>query len=452
MSHRDRTPASRNQDSPAKPPLQHFFKVVYPETIQFKKLIIPPSFSRGVELSDYVTLNVPGDGGAWIVGVTKTNEDILFDKDWPEFVKHYSIEPGNLLVFGYEGQSCFNVRIFNDTACEIQYPCGTGSPFTEEQQHLPDPEEHCEDGNASLDVLQSNPSSGEVGGEPSQMETPPLKRNLTSSQGINKRQKMDNQELDQKGISKSEKVQEAEKEDCFKKHKKEVQPDAPSRCAKGLSPEKGSAIQAAKMFNPRNPSSTLILRSHHVKRFLAYLPCKFARNYLSGLHGHIKFRLLDGREWSIRAIAKPCKGLSISKGFQEFVKDNNLKQGDVCVLEKIMEENGVLLVTIFRSDSVQSVPEMNKCQENNASKAMPNFEDQAGTDRSTRKPEVKVLGLDDGDESKTRSRQQRKDKNNLAAVREDDDMIISGKLSTTFAKASEQSKRATRASKLMKSN
>lgn len=41
---------------------------------------------------------------------------------WPEFAEHYSLTGGQFLVFSYQGDSIFHVRIFDFSCCEIEYP------------------------------------------------------------------------------------------------------------------------------------------------------------------------------------------------------------------------------------------------------------------------------------------------------------------------------------------
>ncbi|KAJ4836449.1 hypothetical protein Tsubulata_023086, partial [Turnera subulata] len=107
---------------PASPPKQ-FFKVIFHSTLEAKKLRMPDKFTRefGGELSDIACVNVP-DGRAWEMRLTKARNNIWFDGGWQEFVEHYSIRYRHLLVFRYEGSSTFRVRIFDMTACEIEYP------------------------------------------------------------------------------------------------------------------------------------------------------------------------------------------------------------------------------------------------------------------------------------------------------------------------------------------
>ena len=58
----------------------------------------------------------------WKIGLTKSSDGkVWIDKGWPEFSKHYSIAFGHLLVFWYQGNSRFQVAIFDQTTVEINY-------------------------------------------------------------------------------------------------------------------------------------------------------------------------------------------------------------------------------------------------------------------------------------------------------------------------------------------
>lgn len=80
----------------------------------------------GGELSPFVTLSVP-DGSVWRVGLKRTENKFWFLDDWQEFAQRYSIGPGYLLLFRYEGKSSFNVNIYNLATTEINYQSATRS-------------------------------------------------------------------------------------------------------------------------------------------------------------------------------------------------------------------------------------------------------------------------------------------------------------------------------------
>ncbi|XP_048134570.1 B3 domain-containing transcription factor VRN1-like isoform X2 [Rhodamnia argentea] len=134
-----------------------FFKIILSDALASGKLGIPKSFLRrcGKDLSNSVLLKVPG-GSAWTVELEKCNNDMVtLWKGWREFMEHYSIGHGHLLIFKYKGNSTFRVIIFNKSASEIDYSSSSGktsylgrelpSPETEdvvETEHLEDVAAH----------------------------------------------------------------------------------------------------------------------------------------------------------------------------------------------------------------------------------------------------------------------------------------------------------------------
>ncbi|KAI6678421.1 hypothetical protein NL676_039217 [Syzygium grande] len=116
--------------TPATPPSRpHFFKVILSHTLESGKLGIPKSFLRrhGKDLSGLVLLKVAG-GSTWPVKLEKSDSDVVWLwKGWRNFMEHYSIGHGHLIVFKYEGGSIFRVIIFDKSASEIDYPSSMGS-------------------------------------------------------------------------------------------------------------------------------------------------------------------------------------------------------------------------------------------------------------------------------------------------------------------------------------
>ncbi|XP_042506878.1 B3 domain-containing transcription factor VRN1-like [Macadamia integrifolia] len=58
----------------------------------------------------------------------KIEEAIWFHNGWQGFLKHYNISAGHFIVFRYDGNSHFFVLIFNESACEINYPHNVDTP------------------------------------------------------------------------------------------------------------------------------------------------------------------------------------------------------------------------------------------------------------------------------------------------------------------------------------
>ncbi|EYU37730.1 hypothetical protein MIMGU_mgv1a014508mg [Erythranthe guttata] len=96
-----------------------FFKIMLPPN--FTRLRIPHDFNE--QLSDInsnqATL-ASRTCGNWEVELVKDDKgDIYFIRGWPEFVKHHSLVPLDILVFKYNGDSSFDVVIFDKNGTQI---------------------------------------------------------------------------------------------------------------------------------------------------------------------------------------------------------------------------------------------------------------------------------------------------------------------------------------------
>ncbi|KAL8141694.1 hypothetical protein V2J09_014726 [Rumex salicifolius] len=122
----------------------HFFRIIISPSLQLHKLMLPPAFTKenGSGLSGYAYLRAPG-GKEHRVTLLKRNGDIWFTQGWPCFCELYSLAYGHFLVFRYQGNSRFNVFIFDVSCSEIQYPNfdDTSSDDDEDWDELDEDEE-----------------------------------------------------------------------------------------------------------------------------------------------------------------------------------------------------------------------------------------------------------------------------------------------------------------------
>ncbi|KAK9901789.1 hypothetical protein M0R45_001970 [Rubus argutus] len=84
---------------------------------------IPEDFvcKYGKDLSNPVCFKLPC-GSEWEVGLTRYNGEVWFKRGWPDFLKFSSLGYNDMLVFGYEGHSRYQVSIFDRSTIEIEYP------------------------------------------------------------------------------------------------------------------------------------------------------------------------------------------------------------------------------------------------------------------------------------------------------------------------------------------
>lgn len=108
---------------------KHFMKAILPSPVHSKQIRIPDEFiSRfGNQLNTLVTLTVP-DGCQWNIQLNKChNNGVFLCNKWEEFSQHYSLHYGYYLDFNYQGNSNFNVIIYDTTSTEISYPITTST-------------------------------------------------------------------------------------------------------------------------------------------------------------------------------------------------------------------------------------------------------------------------------------------------------------------------------------
>lgn len=77
------------------------------------------------EIQDYCQRELPGivdlkgpTGNIWPVGLKKTTDELLLRSGWKEFVEANHVQEGDLLVFKYDGNSCFDISIFDEKRCK----------------------------------------------------------------------------------------------------------------------------------------------------------------------------------------------------------------------------------------------------------------------------------------------------------------------------------------------
>ncbi|KAL4595849.1 hypothetical protein ACB092_12G121700 [Castanea dentata] len=109
------------------------------------------------------------------------------------------------------------------------------------------------------------------------------------------------------------------------------------------------ALQAARMFKPKNPSYIRIIQAYNIKLSYVYVTTEFAKKYVQRKN-FVKLQASSGKRWpcQFRYRDGSSTPMTIGKGWKSFVIDNGIKAGDVCVFELINRMNVVLKVSIFR--------------------------------------------------------------------------------------------------------
>ncbi|KAH9656322.1 B3 domain-containing transcription factor VRN1 [Citrus sinensis] len=342
-------------------PRPYFHKLILASTIRDKRLRIPENFVRNFkdDLSAAATLIVP-NGMVSRVGLRRLDNKVWFYDGWQEFMERYFIRVGYFLVFRYEGNSAFNVYIFNLPSSEINYQPNALSNFEvpnhSKQYHIfaemeDDDSEHVDQPTVNKtfnppsfqNLLNSSKLSNSINGA-GEANLQRLKVKLYSQDGETPKLKKPGRKrkIDPNvQASSAQEVHDGEMQFRFYE-------SASARKRTVTAEERERAINAAKAFEPSNPFCRVVLRpSYLYKGCIMYLPSCFAEKHLNGVCGFIKLQLSDGKQWPVRCLYRGGRA-KFSQGWYEFTVENRLGEGDVCVFEVLRAREFVLKVTVFR--------------------------------------------------------------------------------------------------------
>lgn len=141
-------------------------------------------------MSNPVFFKVPS-GLEWKIELRKWDGEVWFENGWQEFSSFYSLDYGHLLVFGYEGNSKFRVRILERSCTEIDYPLqNTAEKADEDEKSSDDSHDtsHHESGDysdvGSVEIGENHTPCTRKTREKSLLSCPrPRKKNRPSSRG-----------------------------------------------------------------------------------------------------------------------------------------------------------------------------------------------------------------------------------------------------------------------------
>ncbi|KAK1369132.1 TF-B3 domain-containing protein [Heracleum sosnowskyi] len=279
--------SSHCPDSPAKS--NHFFKIILSDIESHTKLMVPSKFTRqhGKNLHASVFLKVP-NGSAWLVNLERYKGDVWLQNGWPEFARFYSLRFGHLLVFEYRGHVDFQVRIFDPSCTEIDYPLNRSANlnFVESTQ-MKKRVNDINDSTSSDDVVKF-----------------PTTRRLTSPS----------------------------LKSCQKKP--------------NLQQERGKVG-----FKSENPFFILTMKPYLIDGTgRPCVPMTFKEAYKKWKHNDQIVLQVAGPTSPVYCTLKlDVRRYRISSGWSVFVRDNSLNVGDVCVFELIIPSRKLFQVSIFRA-------------------------------------------------------------------------------------------------------
>ncbi|XP_061345822.1 B3 domain-containing transcription factor VRN1-like [Gastrolobium bilobum] len=220
---------------------------------------------------------------------------------WKEFATYYSLDHGHMVLFEYKHTSHFDVRICDKSTLEIDYPFhGT------------------QDAQGNLDQI-SDDDSVKISDELPPFHKTRQKSPISSPQPCKKLRTCTSEAVEDDIGDTTEFLR-----------------------VKQFTSKTTEAINKAQTFRSRSPSFTIVMKPSYVDGHFLHVPLQFAEIYLKKEERNILLQVLDGRTWTCK-----YRFPNIFGRWKEFVSDNDLKVGDVCLFEITKIRDLSLKVQIF---------------------------------------------------------------------------------------------------------
>ncbi|WOK95216.1 B3 domain-containing protein [Canna indica] len=98
----------------------HFFRVLLPEFTE--KMLLPRAFTQHIEPENRQKATILSPlGKFWHVDLKSDGRQLFFGDGWKEFARAHDFAVGFFLVFRYEGNLVFTIRVFDLSCCQKAY-------------------------------------------------------------------------------------------------------------------------------------------------------------------------------------------------------------------------------------------------------------------------------------------------------------------------------------------
>ncbi|CAJ1977623.1 unnamed protein product [Sphenostylis stenocarpa] len=292
----------------------YFAKKIEEYTLQSGELRIPRRIvSRWWEGMSNPVLFVLPNGDKWEMKWKKSKADLWLVDDWKKFAEFYSLDLEHQLVCKYLGKSQLEVAILDQSGGEIFYPLREGASDGE--------------GNIMCQIKRGK-SPLQLSLSSKKMKTIP-KTEPSCSQEVKTNREINIIRITRGSSSSSS---------CSKSMTNAVQSEGQS------------ALERAQAFRSHNPFFIREMKPSYIN-ILLVIPTSFGTDHV-GIDGKsIAIGTSDSgdKTWLVKFCVNSSNGQSVlTTGWRKFVKENNLKVGDVCVFEQIKSPAFSLRVHIFR--------------------------------------------------------------------------------------------------------
>ncbi|RZC45288.1 hypothetical protein C5167_038238 [Papaver somniferum] len=274
-----------------------FFSIVHAAIIEKGELALPKRFvgKFRTELSDVAVITIP-NGQVWRVQLREAKGEILFGSGWKDFMDYFPLAIGHFLILRYDGNSRFHIFVCDMSATEIKYPLHSSN--VEISSHT--------------SVFSASTTEETDYVENSEILCPcPISRiPLPASRHI---------------------PLPAKKE------------------------RKSRAERETNVFKSQSGNLTfkIVMQPAYVRegRTVVHVPVGF-KAFREVDRDIATLRDSEGRTWDVGISTYREKHTKLVTGWSDFVLDNRLEVGDVCIFELIDRDNLQIDVTIMRAQDV----------------------------------------------------------------------------------------------------
>ncbi|XP_061365395.1 B3 domain-containing protein REM16-like isoform X1 [Gastrolobium bilobum] len=343
----------------------HFTQFLGPGYVQC--LALPKTFSHNLKkkLPENVALRGPG-GVVWNIGLTTRDDTLYFTQGWQQFVKDHSLKENDFLVFKYNGDSLFDVLIFDGQSCcekaasyfvrkighaEDEGGCSTKKRNTDnsleedgEKTYTGGVESACpEEVEVMADVVTDPPAATplKTTGKRTKKLVSAIKHVQTKRRGKTPKASTSLEgALNWVTEADSASVGKIGTSELYTSNRRPITED-----------EKKNALELAQAASSNDGFYVVMRPTHVYKRFFLSIPNKWMNEHFSPRSQDVILRIMGKAEWIVKYtyIANRRNG-GLTGGWKHFVLDNNLEEFDVCVFKLGGQLNNTMIleVDIFR--------------------------------------------------------------------------------------------------------
>ncbi|KAK4276634.1 hypothetical protein QN277_014761 [Acacia crassicarpa] len=301
--------------------------------------------------SGLVSLTGPS-GNTWRVQLVKEGNDLFFHHGWLTFLEDHVIEVGDLLVFRYEGQLHFTVLVFDERACEKEAAfiskCSQNScDFDHINAHKRNREENCSLNVVAEDLLKKMKGTSF---ESQELKTRIVSKDLSllgwvkpistfreKGESSNEDAQLRCPASDVAVPSQMEYSNECEEAAMQIGSGKEDDQYMHSRvCLSKLSSYDEKRV--AQLFTSPLPYFVRIMKSFNISgSYTLNIPYQFSMEHLPNFKIKIILHNIKGERWTVNSVptTRVHTSHTLCGGWMAFVRDNNIKVGDICIFELV---------------------------------------------------------------------------------------------------------------------